>query len=127
MPKYRGRKVYRCFNPKEIELGLHLKDKAPANRAELRSKAIFSLGGVCAKCGFSDIRALQIDHVNGGGKKEHDSLGRYEMYKKAIEQSILPKGLRQYQVLCANCNWIKRYENKEHGQWTKTRTHEINY
>ena len=22
-------------------------------------------GGVCQKCGFSDIRALQIDHING--------------------------------------------------------------
>jgi hypothetical protein len=24
-----------------------------------------------------------------------------------------PQILEKYQILCANCNWIKRYENKE--------------
>lgn len=83
------------------------------SRTNIREDAIRILGGKCEKCGFSDIRALQIDHVNGGGKKEHDSLGRYGIYKRAIEQAVLPRGLRLYQVLCANCNWIKRAENNE--------------
>jgi len=49
-----------------------------------RQKVVDSLGGVCVRCGFSDIRALQIDHIKN-----------------------------KYQLLCANCNWIKRYEDKE--------------
>ena len=33
--------------------------------ASLRKKIIDALGGCCARCGYSDIRALQIDHING--------------------------------------------------------------
>jgi hypothetical protein len=35
-----------------------------------RDKIIAYLGGKCIKCGFSDERALQIDHTNGGGSKD---------------------------------------------------------
>ena len=31
----------------------------------LRKKIFDSLGGVCIRCGFSDERALQVDHVEG--------------------------------------------------------------
>ena len=71
-------------------------------RRKQRLAAIAILGGVCKKCGFSDVRALQIDHINGGGVKE---------LKKVI-RSVLNKE-NKYQLLCANCNWIKRVLNKE--------------
>jgi hypothetical protein len=65
----------------------------------------------CVKCGFSDIRALSIDHINGGGNKERKKLkigGRpFYSYLKA---SNYPEG---YQTLCMNCQWIKRVENNE--------------
>ncbi len=73
----------------------------------LRLKAIEALGGKC-KCGFSDWRALQIDHINGGGNKERKNIGWAKLYNKIIAGTI--KG---YQLLCANCNFIKRHENKE--------------
>ena len=79
---------------------------------EHRMAALETLGKVCVKCGFSDIRALQIDHMNGGGQKEIKRLGsRTKLYKLVI-QSVLNKE-NKYQLLCANCNWIKRYENNE--------------
>ena len=34
-------------------------------RRLLRLQAFQALGGRCARCGFDDVRALQIDHVNG--------------------------------------------------------------
>ena len=74
---------------------------------KLRLKAIEVLGGKCVKCGFSDIRALQIDHIHGGGSQEVKRLGTVSMLKKVINE---PSG---YQLLCANCNWIKRVENNE--------------
>lgn len=79
-------------------------------RLKFRLKAIEKLGGKCVRCGYSDIRALQIDHVNGGGCEElrlrgYDSHG---YHKRVIEDTT-----GKYQLLCANCNWIKRYENKE--------------
>jgi hypothetical protein len=82
---------------------------------EGRKKLIELMGGKCVKCNFSDWRALQIDHINGkGGKeiKEHQNNGTLSQYYKNIELSFLA-GLNEYQLLCANCNWIKRSENKE--------------
>src|SRR3990167_6944100 len=60
----------------------------------------------CKKCGFSDIRALQIDHIDGGGSKHHKELDRSKsgrLYKWIIKNNF-PSG---FQILCANCNWIK--------------------
>ena len=72
-------------------------------------------GGVCQKCGFSDIRALQIDHINGvpaglRRMKGNPHRGGIKLYR-AILNGTYPKS--DFQLLCSNCNWIKRYENNE--------------
>lgn len=67
------------------------------------------LGGKCIKCGYNkDWRALQIDHINGGGGKEIRSL-KTQVYL----QIVLENKEGKYQLLCANCNFIKRHENNE--------------
>lgn len=69
----------------------------------------------CVKCGFSDIRALSIDHLNGreisdnalrikGFKGESAS----KFYRRLIKEHF-PTG---YQTLCMNCQWIKRSNGK---------------
>lgn len=74
----------------------------------LKEKIFEKLGKICCKCGFSkDIRALQIDHVFSDGKAERN-LGPMGLYKKVIQDQ---EG--RYQILCANCNIIKRIESKE--------------
>lgn len=76
----------------------------------IRAATIALLGGVCQKCSFSDIRALQVDHVNGGGTKQRKELGNNNStILKKIQESP-----NDYQLLCANCNWIKRFELGEH-------------
>lgn len=80
--------------------------------ADGRNRILDLLGNKCSVCGFSDARALHIDHRNGGGYRERKRLGQKRMYKKILEE--LESGfLNNYQLLCANCNWIKRHENKE--------------
>lgn len=76
-----------------------------------RLKVIQHLGGCCKRCGFADYRALQVDHVNGGGLKElrTEGGGGTRYLKKVIADTD-----GNYQLLCANCNWIKRYEQGEH-------------
>lgn len=69
------------------------------------------LGFKCYKCGFDDIRALQIDHVKGNGEKERRGKGTGNPYKIMLNKII--QGSKDYQILCANCNWIKKSENKE--------------
>jgi len=83
-------------------------------RVSLRNQVIIALGGECANPFklnhgdfLSDRRCLQIDHINGGGGEELKNLGAQKMYKKILED---PTG---YQLLCANCNWIKRDVNGE--------------
>ena len=76
----------------------------------VRLVALEALGGKCVKCGFDDYRALQIDHVGGGGSRERKAVTR--SYYTMIVESIL-KDEGKYQLLCANCNWIKRVENSE--------------
>ncbi|OGL70084.1 hypothetical protein A3D60_03415 [Candidatus Uhrbacteria bacterium RIFCSPHIGHO2_02_FULL_47_29] len=85
------------------------------DRKQIRKEVIKMLGGKCKRCNFSDIRALQIDHVNGNGSKEVKSFyGGNKTMQRYIFTGRLPK--ENYQILCANCNWIKRHENKEFTQ-----------
>ena len=79
---------------------------------KLRLSVLEALGGKCVKCGFFDSRALQIDHINGGGSKERKDRNYKRNFNKNVIQSFL-KGENKYQLLCANCNWIKRFEKNE--------------
>lgn len=76
----------------------------------LRNSVIEIMGAKCVRCGFDDKRALQIDHINSDGRKER-GISKIIFHRKVIS-SFLKKENR-YQLLCANCNWIKRYENNE--------------
>lgn len=80
--------------------------------SDKRQSLVDLLGTVCAQCGFADIRALQIDHINGCGKKERrrfkGSTSLYAYYLKHPDEAK-----EKLQVLCANCNWIKRHTDKE--------------
>ena len=91
-----------CCNRLERERRKYLKDRA------------FSILGNRCNNPFNhdhpewcnDIRILQIDHIVPCGK-----LGRtynnISLYKMVIEN---PK---DYQLLCPNCNWLKRIINGE--------------
>jgi len=59
-------------------------------------------GGRCACCGINDLDVLSIDHINGGGRKQHQKEGPLR-YNKLRRQGY-PEG---YQVLCMNCNQAK--------------------
>lgn len=91
------------------------------NKAARRSAArkirwdiIQALGGVCVKCGFKDWRALQVDHINAGGGKDRRERKIGHTSWSLLKDVKLHK--EKYQLLCANCNWIKRYENGENFQ-----------
>lgn len=76
-----------------------------------RKEVLELMGGKCIRCGFSDIRTLQIDHVNGGGVKEKKKFTAITYLKKVIKS--FNEGKNEYQLLCANCNWIKKSERDE--------------
>lgn len=82
---------------------------------ELRIKLMQILDGVkCNRCGFSDERALQLDHIKGDGYTYKKGVaGNSRIIKYYIANPIEANTVLQ--VLCANCNSIKRNENKEYA------------
>jgi hypothetical protein len=114
--RYKSGYTYICnscySHKKERTINNQLENKRlKAFQETLRGKVIEYLGGCCYICGFKDKRALQIDHINGGGTSERKKFGWSKMYK------LILSGAKGYQVLCANCNWIKRHTNNE---WSKS-------
>jgi hypothetical protein len=79
-------------------------------RKKMKQKVIlaYSHDIKCSKCNFSDIRALTIDHINGGGTQHRKKING--SFYKWLEKNNYPK---EYQVLCMNCQFIKRDENNE--------------
>jgi len=92
-----------------------------ARRTALKEQIFDKLGHACSRCGFSDKRALQIDHVFGGGNQEHAEIKNSDKFMKKVLADA--EGL--YQILCANCNWIKRMEKLEHRKQTPFTPEEI--
>ena len=93
----------------QTERGKIIHRKASAkSRRKRRLEAIALLGAKCVRCGITDTRCLQVDHINGGGCAERRAAN------SPIGNKVL-KNPSKYQLLCANCNWIKRFENHEHN------------
>ena len=86
--------------------------RAKARQYNLNLKlSLFSLlGNKCVRCGLKDHRVLQIEHINGGGGIDKKKITRN--YYLVVTERVV-SGENKYQLLCANCNWIKRYENDE--------------
>jgi hypothetical protein len=80
-------------------------------RAQERLDVMTVLGTKCARCGFDDPRALQFDHVNGGGLRHRRSVAG-TTYTATI-YALVRAGSPEIQLLCANCNTIKKVENCE--------------
>jgi hypothetical protein len=74
---------------------------------ELKKSILNKYGSKCARCGFSDWRALQLDHVNNNGAEDREeSRDGNGVYNSALKDKD-----GEFQLLCANCNSIKRLED----------------
>ena len=90
----------------------HFKDTS-ARLKRMRKEAIDKYGGKCVKCGYDkDIRALQFDHVYSDGNIER----KKNKSPNIILKAVLKDTEGRYQLLCANCNFIKIYESEERFQ-----------
>lgn len=101
--------IRRRNNPDEF-------NKAVARAKQKLKETVFAHycnGPIQCKCGFNDIRALSIDHINGDGAKQKKELGGAgDRTYRWIKRNNFPTG---FQILCMNCQFIKRYENKENN------------
>ena len=62
----------------------------------------------CAKCGEARLAALSIDHINDDGAEHRRQIKSFSYWW--LKREGYPEG---FQVLCMNCQWIKREENGE--------------
>ena len=96
--------------------------KSKLSLSEKRMVLVAALGGVCScrdsdcwhtePCAISDSRCLQLDHVNGDGFADRKRLGG-QTGVVAYYVDHLSEAREVLQVLCANCNWVKRVRNRE--------------
>lgn len=83
-----------------------------------RREAMKKYGNKCVRCGFSDERALQFNHINGDG-----FLNRRQKYfrtRTGLKTKYDPREFLRIlvqepvrddiELLCSNCNWIFEYE-----------------
>lgn len=86
-----------------------LRNAQTARRRQYKNLVFDHYGNACAYCGFTDIRALQIDHIHNNGAEERKALGGQQVsgwrFYQHLIKSNYPDG---YQTLCANCNMIKQ-------------------
>jgi hypothetical protein len=79
-------------------------DKIRVRVGTLKAEVVSAYGGKCNCCGEDEFLFLQIDHVNGGGKKDRDAGLFSTTWYRWLKANNYPK---EYQLLCANCNWGK--------------------
>lgn len=92
------------------------------NRArELRIRVLKHLSGdppKCEWCPVTDPRVLCIDHLHNNGHAERQRMANSTIYRKILKMP-LAQAREQYQVLCRNCNWLRRM-----NQWERERKKE---
>jgi RNase P subunit RPR2 len=95
--------------PREYQLAYRAKNKSAVFEHYAQNGEI-----KCARCGFSDTRALSIDHINGKGAQHRKQIGKHHvgsvLFYSWLVRHDFPEG---FQILCMNCQWIKRAENNE--------------
>ena len=91
---------YRRENPQKY------REQSRRAKQKLRRTLFDTYGHECVRCGFDDKRALTLDHKLNNGAEERANLGERGVYRRAA-RNYLPD---EYQILCMNCQFIKRRE-----------------
>lgn len=112
--KYREKNIDKC---REYSRERHVK------RKKIALEKICGGEAKCAMCGCDELDFLEINHINGGGCKEHASI------KKGLKDLVI-NGRRKtddLNVLCRVCNaldYLQRKNKKESErfkiEWDKT-------
>lgn len=72
------------------------------------------LGDSCNRCGFSDVRALQVHHVSRDGYDVRKKFRNLRYIKYMIDEAKTQKesGICVLELLCANCHAIEHFNDR---------------
>jgi hypothetical protein len=81
---------------------------------ELKYKVLTHYGNgkcACVQCGFDNIHALSIDHINGKGNEHRRQIKTFggRFYHWLVANNY-PEG---FQTLCMNCQFIKKFGEQD--------------
>ena len=107
--KRENMKRYRSENPEKY------REQSRRAKYRLREKLAEVFGRLCVICGFSDTRALTLDHILNNGAEERREIGERGVYYRALK----PKHQHEYRVLCMNCQFITRHDGGRQNQHQK--------
>lgn len=108
-PEYRKRMIEnRCRYYQENKEKVRESERKRRRKVSIKVLTHYGKGKLaCVKCGFSDPRALCIDHINSDGAKQRRELSigsGYKFHRRLVREGY-PNG---HQTLCSNCNLIKQ-------------------
>lgn len=104
-------RIWKQNNPEKLRASIQKQNKETQLRRrrlyywKIKIKALDILGRTCIICGESDMRVLQINHLNGLGKNE--GLRSDTMYRAIVNGT---RTINDLDLRCANCNWKYEYE-----------------
>lgn len=90
----------------------HYRAQSRLAKKRLKDRVFAAHGSRCVLCGYADRRALTLDHVLNNGAEERKAFGERGVYRRSLE----PAHKGEYQVLCMNCQFIKRIEAMRQNQ-----------
>lgn len=94
---------------------LKYRSHSAQSKRRLKDRVFDKYGRECVRCGFTDERALTLDHVLNNGSEERTEHGERGVYRRAL----LDQHTAEYQTLCMNCQFIKRHEANRQNQHTQ--------
>jgi 5-methylcytosine-specific restriction endonuclease McrA len=82
-------------------------------KLDVKLKLQQELGGQCVKCGITDYRLLDFDHIDPMTKKMNIST------KLHLPWEVLLVEIKKCQLLCPNCHRLKTLEQKEYNSYVR--------
>lgn len=101
----------RVGRPRTTGHGLRAKNLGLNYNRYIRLGAILKLGGSCQLCGNSDLRVLDINHINGEGVETRTTKELLTQCRRILAGDKVP----YMEVRCVNCNRIHEYERGNIG------------
>ena len=96
------------------------REKRRAYRARKRLEVIEFLGGKCVYCGCNIPKALEINHINGGGQEERRRRKTRDSYGFHLDILAGRRTTEDLELTCIACNaWHKAVHLKQiYDGWT---------